>query len=162
MKERIDKILTDRGFAENKSKAQGLILAGHVKVNGEKITKAAQNFDTEKKLDIEVVTLPFVSRGGLKLDKAVKTFKLDLNGKICLDAGASTGGFTDCMLQNGAKKVYAVDVGYGQFAWKLRQSPKIKVIERTNVKNCSFEDIYAESEPVANSLKELILGLYLK
>ena len=142
MKERIDKILTDMGFAETKSKAQGLILAGHVKVNGEKVTKAAQAFDTTKELNIEVITLPFVSRGGLKLDKAIKCFEIDLNGKICLDAGASTGGFTDCMLQNGAQKVYAVDVGYGQIAWKIRQNARVKTIERTNIKNCGLLEVF--------------------
>ena len=142
MKERLDKILTDRGFAQNKSQAQGLILAGHVKVNGEKVTKAATQFDTQKDISIEVITLPFVSRGGLKLDKAVKAFEIDLKDKICLDAGASTGGFTDCMLQNNAKKVYAVDVGYGQIAWKIRQDERVKTIERTNIKNCGFLEIF--------------------
>ena len=142
MKERIDKILTDRGFAQNKSNAQAIILAGHVKVNGEKILKASRAFDTETDLNIEVITLPFVSRGGLKLDKAIKAFGIDLNGKICLDAGASTGGFTDCMLQNGAKKVYAVDVGYGQIAWKIRQDARVKTIERTNIKNCGLSDVF--------------------
>ena len=93
--------------------------------------------------------MPFVSRGGFKLEKALNSFKIDLTDRVCLDAGASTGGFSDCMLQRNAKFIYAVDVGYGQFAWKLRQSDKIKVIERTNVKNCSFEDIYAENEQVA-------------
>ena len=146
MKERIDKILTDKGFAETKSKAQGLILAGHVKVNGEKITKASQSFDTAKELNIEVISLPFVSRGGLKLDKAVKAFEINLKDKICLDAGASTGGFTDCMLQNGAKKVYAVDVGYGQIAWKIRQDERVKTIERTNIKNCALLEVFDTEE----------------
>lgn len=142
MKERIDKILTDRNFAQTKSQAQGLILAGHVKVNGEKITKAAQTFDTEKDINIEVITMPFVSRGGLKLDKAIKSFDINLKNKICLDAGASTGGFTDCMIQNKAQKVYAVDVGYGQIAWKIRQDPRVKTIERTNIKNCGLLEIF--------------------
>ena len=142
MKERIDKILTDKKLAESKSKAQAMILAGDVKVNGERITKASTTFDTTKELNIEVKTMPFVSRGGLKLDKAVKTFGLDLKNKICLDAGASTGGFTDCMLQNGAKKVYAVDVGYGQISWKIRQDERVKTVERTNIKNCNFTDIF--------------------
>ena len=142
MKERIDKILTDKNFAQSKSQAQAMILAGHVKVNGEKIIKSSQTFDPDARLDIEVKTLQFVSRGGLKLDKAIKTFNIDLNNKICLDAGASTGGFTDCMLQNNAKKVYAVDVGYGQIAWKIRQDNRVKTIERTNIKNCSFTDIF--------------------
>ena len=142
MKERIDKILTDRNFAESKSKAQAMILAGDVKVNGEKILKSSTTFDTEKNLEIEVKTLPFVSRGGLKLDKAIKTFEINLENKICLDAGASTGGFTDCMLQNNAKKVYAVDVGYGQIAWKIRQDKRVKTIERTNIKNCDLLAVF--------------------
>ncbi len=141
-KERIDKILTDRNFAQSKSQAQAMILAGHVKVNGEKIIKSSQTFDTTKILDISVKTLPFVSRGGLKLDKAIKTFEINLHNKICLDAGASTGGFTDCMLQNNAQKIYAVDVGYGQIAWKIRQNSKVKTVERTNIKNCAFLDIF--------------------
>ena len=99
---------------------------------------------------IEIKTMPFVSRGGFKLDKAVKTFNINLKDRICLDAGASTGGFTDCMLQNGAKFVYAVDVGYGQLAWKLRQDDRVKVIERTNIKNCSVEDIYGANEQKAD------------
>ena len=139
---RIDKILTDRNFAQSKSQAQAMILAGHVKVNGEKIIKSSQTFDTTKILDISVKTLPFVSRGGLKLDKAIKTFEINLHNKICLDAGASTGGFTDCMLQNNAQKIYAVDVGYGQIAWKIRQNSKVKTVERTNIKNCAFLDIF--------------------
>ena len=146
MKERIDKILTDRNFAESKSKAQAMILAGDVKVNGEKITKASTLFDLDKELNIEVKALPFVSRGGLKLDKAVRAFEIDLTDKICLDAGASTGGFTDCMLQNNAKKVYAVDVGYGQIAWKIRQNPKVKTIERTNIKNCDLLAVFDSAD----------------
>jgi len=142
MKERIDKILTDKNFAQSKTQAQALIIAGHVKVNGEKILKSSQTFDTEKELLIEVKSLPFVSRGGLKLDKAIKTFEIKLDNKLCLDAGASTGGFTDCILQNNAKKVYAVDVGYGQIAWKIRQDNRVKTIERTNIKNCSFLEIF--------------------
>ena len=142
MKERIDKILTDRNFAQSKSQAQAMIMAGHVKVNGETISKSSQTFDTTKDLDISVKSLPFVSRGGLKLDKAVKEFEINLENKICLDAGASTGGFTDCMLQNNAQKVYAVDVGYGQIAWKIRQDKRVKTIERTNIKNCGFLEIF--------------------
>lgn len=142
MKERIDKILVDKNFAQTKSQAQAMIMAGHVKVNNETITKSSQQFNTEKEINIEVKNLPFVSRGGLKLDKAIKAFNINLENKICLDAGASTGGFTDCMLQNKAQKVYAVDVGYGQIAWKIRQNPKVKTIERTNIKNCSFIEIF--------------------
>lgn len=149
-KERLDKILVDEGYFETRQKAQAAIMAQDVKVNGETITKAGYQLLVDDKTQIEIKTMPYVSRGGFKLEKALNSFEIDLTDRICLDAGASTGGFSDCMLQRGAKFIYAVDVGYGQFAWKLRQSPKIKVIERTNVKNCSFEDIYAESEPVAD------------
>lgn len=148
-KERLDKILVEQGYFETRQKAQAAILAHDVKVNGETITKAGFQLAFDDKTQIEITTMPYVSRGGFKLEKALNCFNIDLTDRICLDAGASTGGFSDCMLQRGAKFIYAVDVGYGQFAWKLRQSEKIKVIERTNVKNCNFEDIYAENEPVA-------------
>jgi len=146
MKERLDKILTDRGYFETKSKAQAAIMAGDVKVNGEKITKAGYMLEVKENTAFEISTMPFVSRGGFKLDKAVKEFKIDLKDKICLDAGASTGGFTDCMLQNGAKLVYAVDVGYAQLAWKLRNDERVVVIEKTNIKNCSEEEIYKDEK----------------
>lgn len=146
MKERLDKILTDRGYFETKSKAQASIMAGDVKVNGEKITKAGYMLEVKENTIFEVSTMPFVSRGGFKLDKAVKEFELDLKDKICIDAGASTGGFTDCMLQNGAKLVYAVDVGYAQLAWKLRNDKRVVVIEKTNIKNCKSEEIYKNSD----------------
>ena len=146
MKERLDKILFDLGYFETKSKAQAAIMAGNVKINGEKITKAGYQLEYHEGIDIEVKSMPFVSRGGFKLAKAVKAFDLNLNDRICLDAGASTGGFTDCMLQNGAKKVYSVDVGYGQFAWKLRTDERVKVVERMNIKNCSKADIYDETD----------------
>ncbi|MDD3593088.1 MAG: TlyA family RNA methyltransferase [Candidatus Gastranaerophilales bacterium] len=141
-KERLDKILVDLGLVETKSKAQSLIMSGDVLVNNEKITKPGQGFANPLELDIVVKTMPYVSRGGFKLEKALKEFAINPAGKICLDAGASTGGFTDCMLQNNAKFIYAVDVGYGQIAWKIRQNPKVKVIERTNIKNCELNDIF--------------------
>lgn len=150
MKERLDKILTELGYFTTRQKAQASIMAQDVKINGEIITKAGTQIEITDKTVIEIKTMPYVSRGGFKLEKALKSFNIDLKDRVCIDAGASTGGFSDCMLQNGAKFIYAVDVGYGQFAWKLRQSPKIKVIERTNVKNCSFNDIYAENEPIAD------------
>ena len=116
-KERLDKILVEKGFFETKNKAQAAIMAGDVKINGETVTKAGWGLELKENTKIEIKSLPFVSRGGLKLQKAVKEFEIDLKERVCLDAGASTGGFTDCMLQSGAKKVYAVDVGYGQIAW---------------------------------------------
>jgi len=141
-KDRLDKLLTELGYFETKSKAQSAIMAGDVKINNEKFTKAGQLVKILPDTQIEIKTMPYVSRGGFKLAKAIKEFEIDLNGKICMDAGASTGGFTDCMLQNGAKFVYAVDVGYGQIAWKLRNNEKVKVIERTNIRNCSLQEIF--------------------
>ena len=148
-KERLDKILVDCGYFETRQKAQAAIMAGDVKVNGETITKSGHQMINDEKTNIEIKTMPYVSRGGFKLEKALNRFGINLENRICLDAGASTGGFTDCMLQRGAKFVYAVDVGYGQFAWKLRQSEKVKVIERTNVKNCDVSEIYDGNEPIA-------------
>lgn len=151
-KERLDKYLVDLGYFETKSKASSAILAGHVKINDEYITKAGFQISPEKEYDIVVKSMPFVSRGGFKLKKALETFPVNVEGRICFDAGASTGGFTDCLLQNGANFVYAVDVGYGQLDWKIRADKRVKTIERTNLKICSFEDIYTEDEPVANLL----------
>lgn len=151
-KERLDKILVDLGYFDNKSKAAAAILSGNVKINDEVITKAGFQIDPSKKLEVEIKSMPYVSRGGFKLEKALKTFDLVVRDRICLDAGASTGGFTDCLLQNGAKKVYAVDVGYGQLAWKIRSDARVKTIERTNIKNCSFEDIYAQNDEIADLL----------
>ena len=151
-KERLDKILTDKGFFDTKSRAQAAIMAGDVKVDGVVITKSGFQLEVKDNTVFEIKSMPFVSRGGFKLDKALKEFNIDLSGKICLDAGASTGGFTDCMLQNGAKKVYSVDVGYGQIAWKLRTDNRVKVIEKVNVKNCSEDDIYSETDERANFL----------
>ena len=152
VKERLDKILTDKGFFETKSKAQAAIMAGDVKVDGITITKAGFQIQPKENTIFEIKSMPFVSRGGFKLDKAIKAFNIDLTNKICLDAGASTGGFTDCMLQNGAKKVYSVDVGYGQIAWKLRTDNRVKVIEKVNIKNCSTDDIYNGNEEKAQFL----------
>lgn len=151
-KERLDKILIEKGFFGTKNKAQAAIMAGDVKVDGIVYTKAGQLIELKETTAFEIKQMPFVSRGGFKLDKAIKTFNINLNNRICLDAGASTGGFTDCMIQNGAKKVYAVDVGYGQIAWKLRTDEKVKVIERINIKNCLESDIYNEDDEKADFL----------
>lgn len=151
-KERLDKYLTDLGYFETKSKAAAAILAGDVKVDDVVLTKAGLQIKPDEKLKIEVKSMPYVSRGGFKLEKALKKFNPTVKDRICLDAGASTGGFTDCLLQNGAKKVYAVDVGYGQLDWKLRSDSRVKVIERTNIKTCSFGDIYAQGEDIADLL----------
>lgn len=149
MKERLDKYLTDLGYFETKSKASAAILAGHVKINDEYITKSGFQIDPSKEYDIVVKSMPFVSRGGFKLKKALDSFNINVSGRICFDAGASTGGFSDCLLQNGAKFVYAVDVGYGQLDWKIRSDKRVKTIERTNLKICKPGDIYFEGEPYA-------------
>lgn len=151
-KERLDKILVDLGYFETKSKASAAILAGNVKIGTEVITKSGFQIDTTKEYDFQVKTMPFVSRGGFKLKKALETFPIIVQDRICFDAGASTGGFTDCLLQNGARFVYAVDVGYGQIDWKIRSSEKVKTIEKTNLRICNKEDIYSDSEPMADLL----------
>lgn len=152
MKERLDKYLTYLGYFDTKSKASAAILAGHVKINDEYITKSGFQINPEKEYDIVVKSMPFVSRGGFKLKKALDTFPVNIKERICIDAGASTGGFTDCLLQNGASFVYAVDVGYGQLDWKIRSDIRVKTIERTNLKNCDYSDIYSENESVADLL----------
>ena len=149
-KQRLDEILVEHNFFESKNKAQAAIMAGDVKINDKVITKAGFQLVFSSKLNIEIKTMPYVSRGGFKLEKGLKEFGLNLNGRICMDAGASTGGFTDCMLQNGAQKVYAVDVGYNQLAWKLIQDERVKNIEKTNIKNVEFSTIYDEKDPVAD------------
>lgn len=149
-KERLDKLLVDLGYFPTREKAQVAILAKDVKINGETIVKTSHNLVFTDDTKIEIKTMPYVSRGGFKLEKALKVFPINLKNRICLDAGASTGGFTDCMLQNGAKFVYSADVGYGQIAWSIRNSDKVKVIERINVKNCLFSDIYDENQETAD------------
>ena len=133
-KTRLDRLLFERGLAESREKAQAVIFAGQVLVNGQKQDKAGALVPEDADIRILGETLRYVSRGGLKLEAALKEFHVDVTGKTALDVGASTGGFTDCLLQHGCKKVYAVDVGYGQLAWKLRQDPRIVVIERTNIR----------------------------
>lgn len=151
-KERLDKYLTDLGYFDTKSKAAAAIIAGNVKINDEYITKAGFQINPAKEYDIEVKSMPYVSRGGFKLKKAIDTFQPDIKDRVCFDAGASTGGFTDCLLQNGAKFVYAADVGYGQLDWKIRSDSRVKTIEKTNLKICSFEDIYNPEDEVADFL----------
>ncbi len=151
-KQRLDKYLTDLGYFDTKSKAAAAILAGHVKINDEYITKSGFQINPAKEYDIQVKSMPYVSRGGFKLKKALDTFPVNIQDRICFDAGASTGGFTDCLLQNGAKFAYAADVGYGQLDWKIRSDNRVKTIEKTNLRICKFEDIYAQGEPVADLL----------
>ena len=146
MKERLDVLLVKKGLAPSREKAKAVIMAGSVYVDGQKEDKAGSVFDEESaQIEVRGHALPYVSRGGLKLEKALKVFPITLTGKICMDIGASTGGFTDCMLQNGAAKVYSVDVGYGQLDWKLRQDPRVVCMEKTNIRYVTPEDI---GEPV--------------
>ena len=133
-KTRLDILLTERGLAESRQKAQAVIMAGHVFVAGQRVDKPGTAVLSDAPIEVRGHTLPYVSRGGLKLEKAMKTFPITLTDKICADIGASTGGFTDCMLQNGARKVYSVDVGYGQLDWKLRSDPRVVCMERTNAR----------------------------
>ncbi len=151
-KERLDKFLVDLGYFENKSKASAAIIAGNVMIGTEVITKAGYQIDPSKEYDFKIKSMPYVSRGGFKLQKALDVFEFSPKDRICIDAGASTGGFTDCLLQHGAQFVYAVDVGYGQLDWKIRSSEKVKTIEKTNLKICCFSDIYDNNEPVADLL----------
>lgn len=130
MKERLDVLLVNRGLAPSREKAKTMIMEGNVFVNNNREDKAGSTFPDDCNIEIHGKTLQYVSRGGLKLEKAMKHFDISLDGKVCMDIGASTGGFTDCMLQNGAVKVYSVDVGYGQFAWKLRQDERVVCMER--------------------------------
>ncbi len=141
MKERLDVLLTDRGLAPSREKAKAMIMEGIVYVNGQKEDKAGTMFADTSLIEVRGRTLPYVSRGGLKLEKAVSCFSLDLKGLVCMDVGASTGGFTDCMLQNGAARVYAIDVGHGQLDWKLRTDPRVISMEKTNVRYMTPEDL---------------------
>ena len=144
MKKRIDILLTEKNFFESRAKSQAMIMSGKILVNGQKIDKAGTLVNVASKIEIIGEEMPFVSRGGFKLQKALDVFKINLNGKICADIGASTGGFTDCMLQHGAAKVYAIDVGYGQLAWKLRNDIRVENMERTNIRNVTRADIFDE------------------
>ncbi|MFH5835299.1 TlyA family RNA methyltransferase [Proteiniclasticum sp. C24MP] len=140
-KERLDVLLVELGFFETREKARAQIMAGKIYVDDQKSDKPGTKISKNAVIEDRGEKMPFVSRGGYKLDKAIRNFQIDLRGKTCLDIGASTGGFTDVMLQNGAEKVYAVDVGYGQFAWKLRTDPRVVCMERMNFRYATREDI---------------------
>lgn len=146
MKERLDVILVKRGLAESREKAKAVLMAGNVFVNGQREDKPGTTFDESKIEQIEVKgnSLKYVSRGGLKLEKAMQQFTITLEEKVCMDIGASTGGFTDCMLQNGASRVFSIDVGHGQLAWKLRQDERVVCMEKTNFRYVTGEDIGEE------------------
>lgn len=164
-KTRLDVLLTEKGLLDSRQKAQATIMSGIVFVNGQRVDKVGTAVSNDALIEIRGTTLPYVSRGGLKLEKAMQTFPLTLTGKICADIGASTGGFTDCMLQNGAKKVYAVDVGYGQLDWKLRNDARVVCMERTNARYLTHEEIpeeldFASVDVSFISLKLIFPALY--
>lgn len=141
MKERVDVLLVEKGFFPTREKARKNIMAGVVFIDGRRTDKAGDMVDINSSIEIKGNSLPFVSRGGLKLEKALKEFSIDVTGKTAMDVGASTGGFTDCFLKYGAEKVVSIDVGYGQFAWELRNDSRVKLMERTNIRNVKYEDI---------------------
>ncbi len=141
MKQRLDVYLFENGFAESREKAKAIIMSGNVYINNQKADKPGDNVNENDQVEVRGKTNPFVSRGGLKLDKAINVFGVSLENKVCVDIGASTGGFTDCMLQNGAQKVFCIDVGYGQLAWKLRTDPRVVNMERTNIRYVTTEQI---------------------
>ncbi|OOM09189.1 TlyA family RNA methyltransferase [Clostridium saccharobutylicum] len=140
-KERLDLILVEKGIITSRERAKACIMEGKVYVNGQKVDKAGEKVSYDADIEYRGATLKYVSRGGLKLEKAMNSYDISLEGKVCMDIGASTGGFTDCMLQNGASKVFSVDVGYGQFAWKLRTDERVVCMERTNIRYVTPQDI---------------------
>ena len=141
MKERLDVLLVKRNLADSREKAKAIIMSGNVFVEGQREDKAGTTFPEEVNIEVRGHVLPYVSRGGLKLEKAMKEFHVTVDGKVCTDVGSSTGGFTDCMLQNGAVKVYSIDVGYGQLDWKLRNDPRVVCMEKTNIRYVVPEDL---------------------
>ncbi len=157
MKERLDVLLVRRGLAESREKAKAIIMSGNVFVRDMREDKAGSMFDDQVKIEVRGNTLKYVSRGGLKLEKAMENFDVTLEGKVCMDVGSSTGGFTDCMLQNGAVKVYSVDVGHGQLAWKLRQDPRVVCMEKTNIRYVLPEHI--EEPPAFVSIDVSFISL---
>lgn len=145
MKERLDVLLVKRNLASSREKAKAIIMSGNVFVDGQREDKAGTSFPEEVQIEVRGHALPYVSRGGLKLEKAMKNFDVSMEGKVCTDVGSSTGGFTDCMLQNGAVKVFAIDVGHGQLDWKLRQDERVVCMEKTNIRYVQPEDL---GEPI--------------
>ena len=141
IKKRLDVLLVERLYADTRSKAQAIIMSGNVYVNGQKADKAGTSFEETVDIEVRGAVCPYVSRGGLKLEKALRDFGVNVEGFVCSDSGASTGGFTDCLLQQGAKKVFAIDVGYGQLDWKIRSDERVVVMERTNIRYVTPEDL---------------------
>lgn len=140
-KERLDVLLVEKGFFESRERAKANIMAGKIFIDGKRVDKCGEKVNVDSPIEFKGDDLPYVSRGGYKLEKAIKSFSINLQDKTCLDIGASTGGFTDCMLQNNARKVFSIDVGYGQFAWKLRTDPRVICMERTNVRYVTAEQL---------------------
>ena len=161
MKKRLDVLLVEQGLVESRQKAQALIMAGQVYVKGQKVDKAGTPTDPGSPIELRGGGLKYVSRGGLKLEKAMETWPIRIEGAVCADIGASTGGFTDCMLQNGASKVYAVDVGYGQFAWKLRSDSRVVCLERTNARYLTHEEVPDELDFASVDVSFISLNLIL-
>ena len=141
IKKRLDVLLVEQGHADSRTKAQAIIMSGQVYVDGQKADKPGTSYEESVSIEVRGVSCPYVSRGGLKLEKALKDFGVDPTGYVCSDSGASTGGFTDCLLQQGASKVFAIDVGYGQLDWKIRSDPRVVVMERTNVRYVTPEQL---------------------
>jgi 23S rRNA (cytidine1920-2'-O)/16S rRNA (cytidine1409-2'-O)-methyltransferase len=160
-KKRLDSLLIERGMIQSRERAKALILSGDVKVNGSPVNKAGTLIDEDAEIELTAKDIPFVSRGGLKLEKAINEFGIDVKDKVAVDVGASTGGFTDCLLQYGAKKVYAVDVGYGQLAWKLRKDTRVVVIERKNIRYIKPSDIGEPADIAAIDVSFISLKLVL-
>ena len=160
-KERLDVLLVSLGLAESRAKAQATIMAGEVYVNGQKADKSGMEVDITANIEVRGSACPYVSRGGLKLEKALKNFGVDPTGYVCSDSGASTGGFTDCLLQQGASKVFAIDVGYGQLAWKIRNDPRVVVMERTNIRYVTPEDLGEMLDLSVIDVSFISLGLVL-
>lgn len=165
MKERLDVLLVKKGLAESREKAKAIIMSGIVYVDNNKEDKAGQTFNEDALIEVRGNTLRYVSRGGLKLEKAMNCFGVTLEGKIAMDVGASTGGFTDCMLQNGAMKVYSVDVGHGQLAWKLRNDERVVCMEKTNIRYVTPDDVadkidFASIDVSFISLKRVLPAVY--
>lgn len=160
-KQRLDVWLAEQQLVPSRSAAQAVIMAGEVYVNGQKASKAGDMVSGEEQIEVRTKSLRYVSRGGLKLEKAMQCFPVNLDGKICMDIGASTGGFTDCMLQNGAQKVYSVDVGYGQLAWKLRQDKRVINLERTNIRYVTEKEVPEKIEFFSVDVSFISLKLVL-
>ena len=159
IKKRLDVLLVERLYAETRSKAQAIIMSGNVYVNGQKADKPGTSFEETVEIEVRGAVCPYVSRGGLKLEKALRDFGVKPDGYVCSDSGASTGGFTDCLLQQGAKKVFAIDVGYGELNWKIRNDPRVVVMERTNIRYVTPEDL---GEPLDLSVIDVsFIGLEL-